>query len=151
MPLIAFAREELTDDLWIEALPLLGAHWREIATFPDVPLAPDMVAYAAASFGGMLRVYTARDEGHLVGYGLFFVRFALHYRESLQAVQDVFYLAPEARGGTGYRFLTWCDEQLIREGVSIIHHHVKVAHDWTPLLERLGYVRSDLIMSRKVG
>jgi hypothetical protein len=167
---IHFAREPLTDALWDEAMPLLEAHWREIAAFQDIPLEPDFELYAANQKAGMLRCFTARADseyeiaarsgvawgGHdsehrpLVGYALYFVRPNPHYKSSVQAAQDVIYLDPSVRGGTGYKFIAWCDAQLAAEGVQITYHHIKAKHDFGRLLERQGYELVDLIYAKRL-
>jgi hypothetical protein len=170
---VTFDRELVTDALLDEALPLLRAHWREIAHFDDIPLQVDREAYLRSEAAGLVRCFTARTtegilgsgpsqeeapgaqhagqgRGRLLGYALFFVRFAPHYAGSLQAVQDVVYLDRSVRGGTGYRFIAWCDEQLAEEGAQAVYHHVKVAHNFGKLLERQGYELVDLIYAKRL-
>lgn len=143
-------RELLTDALWNEAMPLLVAHWREIAHYPDIILDPDRDQYLALEDLGVIRCFTARLERKLVGYAVFFVRPALHYAGSVQAYQDVLYLDPSVRGGAGIRFVRWCDEQLEKSAIQVVYHHVKHAHNFGPLLERLGYELVDLIYARRL-
>ncbi len=148
---VVFARETLTDALWAEALPLLQKHWREVAHFQDIPLDPDRERYDAIDRSGLQRFYTARASGGLlIGYASFVVAANLHYQTSVQAVQDVVYIHPDFRGGTGYRFIAWCDEQLKAEGVQAVYHHVKAAHNFGPLLERQGYDLVDLIYAKRL-
>jgi hypothetical protein len=166
---IQFAREPLTESLWDEAMPLLSAHWAEIAAFPDIPLEPDRELYAAGEANGILRVFTARhydpeylgpELKHLwhdlprlrplVGYALYFVRSNPHYRSSLQANQDVIYLAPSVRGKTGLKFLAWCDDQLAAEGVQVVYQHLKVKADHARLMAYLGYEAVDTIYAKRL-
>ncbi len=171
--MIQFAKELLTDALWAEAIPLLAAHYLEVAHFKDIPLDPDRALYAASEEAGILRVFTARDDkGYihphslklkpgtrmgitispdpLVGYALYFVRPAPHYMGSVQAVQDVLYLAPAHRGRTAYKFVSWCDEQLSTEGVQAVYHHVKASKDFGPMLEHQGYELVDRIYAKRL-
>lgn len=132
-------------------MPLLAAHWREIAHYVDIPLNPDRAVYDASQSAGILHFYTARDdENTLVGYASFFVRPNPHYAQSIQAAQDVIYVAPWARGKTGARFIQWIDSQLTDAGVQAVYHHVKAAHDFGPLLERMGYELVDKIYARRL-
>lgn len=149
MPMITFVREKASD-VFDEALPLLRAHWEEIAHYKDIPLDPDREQYRLFDEAGMLRTYTARtDKWELVGYAVFFVRPNAHYKSSLQAVQDIIFISKDHRGGTGAKFILWCDEQLRAEGVQVVYHHVKAAHNFGPLLERFGYKLVDLIYARR--
>jgi hypothetical protein len=145
-----FRRETLDGALWAEIMPLLERHWIEVAHYSDIPLHVDVNAYAMAEANGFLRVYTIRDDATLVGYAAFFVRPNPHYASSLQAVQDVIYLHPDYRGGTGARFIAWCDAQLREQGVQAVYHHVKQAHNWGPMLERMGYELVDLIFAKRL-
>lgn len=137
-----------------EALPLLEAHWQEIAHFKDIPLDPDYEAYKKIEAAGFLRCYTARWESgpvsHMVGYAVYFLRYHPHYKSSLQASQDILYIDPKYRGGTGARFINWCDDQLRAEHVQVVYHHVKAAHNFGPLLERFGYELQDLIYGKRL-
>jgi GNAT superfamily N-acetyltransferase len=145
-----FQREKATFDLFEELLPLLEAHYLEIAHFQDIPLEPDFDRYVKLDENGVLRVFTARDEaGKLVGYSVYLVSFNLHYRSSLQAIQDILYISPDRRG-FGRKFIAWCDDQLRAEGVQATYHHVKSAHDFGPLLARMGYECVDHIYARRL-
>jgi hypothetical protein len=145
-----FQKESFTEELFEEAYPLLFQHWREIAHYQDIPLDPNLEGYMAANEAGGLRVYTARDnEGVLVGYAVFIVRRNLHYSSSLQAIQDILYIAPTRRGLGGY-FIHWCDDRLKEEGVQVVYHHVKEAHNFGALMERLGYELVDHIYARRL-
>lgn len=151
-----FAREPLTHALIDEMLPLLRAHWREIATYQDIPLKIDATGYVDAEDAGILRCFTARSTPQanyappLVGYAVYFVRPHMHYCESVQAVQDVLYLDPSMRGGAGFRLIAWCDDQLRAEGVQVVHHHVKIAHDFGKILERQGYECVERIYAKRL-
>jgi hypothetical protein len=145
-----FAKELLTDHLISEFMPLLKEHYLEIAHYQDIEFDPDWDSYFAIQANGSLRIFTARDEaGKLIGYNCYFVRSNPHYRKSLQASNDVIFISKERRG-FGTNFIAWCDEQLRAEGVQVTYHHVKFAHDWSPMLERLGYTKQDKIMSRRL-
>ena len=148
----AFQRERILE-VWQEAVPLMQKHWEEIAKYKDIPLDPDPVIYAAAESSGFLRCFTVRDPGgKLVGYAVYMVRHAPHYRGSLQAIEDVIFLDPSVRGKmVGIRFIDWCDRQLRGEGVQVTYHHVKKDHAALGrILEHLGYELSDLVYARRL-
>lgn len=139
-----------------EAMPLFEAHWREIATHQDIPLAVDTAAYHVAAVAGCLRVYTARQndgyENQLIGYAVYFVRNHPHYRDSLQASQDVLFIHPaHRRGSTGTRLIKYADAQLRALGVQVVHQHVKLDHPALGvLLERQGYTAVEKIYSKRL-
>lgn len=166
-----FAHEPLTRALIDEMMPLLREHWKEVAHYQDIPLDVDVETYLAAEASGVVRCYTARirseppgvpvmvvsrsgqrqcADGDLVGYAVYFVRPNPHYVGSIQAAQDVLYLHPSVRGGTGYKFIAWCDEQLRAEGTQVVLHHVKLAHDFGRLLLRQGYEAIETIYAKRL-
>ena len=145
-----YAREMLAD-VRDEIGPLLEAHWREIAHYQDILLDPDWEFYEAIDACGRLRIFTARDEGRLVGYGVFFVGPNRHYKDSTQAVQDILFVHPDYRGRTvGARLIKFCDEQCRAENIQVIYHHIKAAHDFGPLLIHCGYELVDLIYAKRL-
>lgn len=149
MPCV-FATEQLTREVWDEIVPLLRAHWREVAHFQDIPLEPDEAFYASAQAQGITRFFTVRRDGHLVGYAMFFVKANPHYASSVQAVNDVVFLDGKHRGLTGWKLLQYCDQQLEAEGVDAIYWHIKAMKDFGPILERMGCGLVDQIYARRV-
>lgn len=143
----AYARESMEQVIG-EIKPLLEKHWREIAHYQDIPLDPDYAAYGRADAVGSLRIFTVRDEGLLVGYAVFFIG-NLHYQSTKIATQDILFVLPEHRGLTGARLILYCDEQLQAEGAQAVYHHVKKAHDFGPLLKRMGYEAVDVVYGRR--
>lgn len=148
---MGFRREVYSVNLAKEFLPLLKAHWTEIAHYDDIPLNPDLKGYEACEQRGALRIYTFRRDKILMGYQIYFVGPNPHYQDSLQANQDILYLAPhERRGFAGYRFIQWCDGQLKAEGIQVTYQHVKAHHDYGLILERMGYSLMDKIYARRL-
>jgi len=144
-------REEDLSQTWDEMQPLMEAHWREIAHYPDIELDPDKEAYAAAERADMLRFYTARAGELLVGYIIFFVKPNMHYRASRQAAQDVMFLHPDYRRGlTGATLIRVAETHLRAEGVQVVYHHVKRTNRVGELLERLGYELVDLVYAKRL-
>lgn len=147
---VAFQRERVAP-LWPEVMPLLEAHWREITHYPDIALDVDTVLYERLDEMGMLRCYTARVAEKLVGYVAFMVKPNIHYRASLQALQDVLYLDPAyRRSRIGVHLIAYADQALRDEGVQVVYQHVKVAHNFGPLLERLGYEHVEHIYAKRL-
>ena|SRR5437660_11181995 len=146
-----YARETLAQVRASGVDELLGRHWLEIAHYPDIPLDVDWKVYEGVEADGKLRAYTARVDGVLIGYASYFVNHNPHYRSSLQATQDVLYLAPEYRKSRiGYRLIAFADAQLAAEGVQAVYQHSKAAHDIGPILERQGYELVDLLYAKRL-
>lgn len=146
-----FRREQIIN-LIPELLPLLEKHYLEIAHYQDIALKPDWDTYRKIEEANLLRCFTVRDDlDVLIGYCFFFIKKNIHYSDSLQASQDVLFLHPDYRKNhIGSKFLEWCDDQLRDEGIQVVYHHVKEAHNFGKLLERLDYKLVDLIYSRRL-
>lgn len=145
-------QEEDGRGILVEAMPLFQTHWREIATHQDIPLQPDAAVYQDAADAKILRCYTARSrDWDLIGYAVYFVRTHPHYASSLQAFQDILFVRAEwRRGALGSRLIAFADDQLRKLGVQITHQHVKVAHNFGPLLVRQGYELVEHIYSKRL-
>jgi hypothetical protein len=147
---IIFGREIFTPQLLSEMLPLLVSHWSEVAHFTDIPLNIDLNFYRNCEEQGILRLYTFRRNNELLGYAVFFVKRNPHYQTSIQANQDVLFLSTKARGPLSLKFIRFCDNELRAEGVQAVYHHVKVAHNFGLILQRMGYELTDLIYARRL-
>lgn len=91
-------KEELFEDLISELPPLLYQHWDELANHKDIrPLDVDYAGYIQLNRLGLVRIFTCRDEGKLVGYTSFAVKNNMHYKTWKYAVCDVYYLHPDYR------------------------------------------------------
>lgn len=147
---IYFQRERFAD-VYPQAERLLRMHYDEIAVHKDIQLEPFHEAYQAMEDAGMMVIFTARENGELVGYAAFIVSKMLHYKSHVQAVQDVLYIHPGLRGRTvGFRFIKYIDDQLTADGVSLIVHHVKVLHPALgKVLEKLGYAQIETVFQRR--
>ena len=133
-----------------EIEPLLQAHYEEIAANRDViSLDVDWGKYEAMERDSALRVFTARDEGILCGYSVFFLFWHMHYKSTLFAQNDVLFLSKEARKGrAGSRLIEFSEERLKEDGVVKLTWHIKADNDWSPILKRKKYLKAEIIMSK---
>ena len=145
---IVFKKEKL-QDVWDEMLPILKEHYLEIAHYKDIRFEPNVAEYFRMEDAGITHTFTARENGELIGYAVFNIRYNLHYKSSKQAYQDVIYISKEKRG-FGKSFIKWCDDELRKLGVQVVNQHIKFAHDWSIVLERLGYEKQDIQLSRRL-
>ncbi|SRR5258708_3509634 len=144
-----FSQENLADVLE-EMKPLIQRHYDEIAHYKDIVLDPDYDQYLKVAAAGIIRLYCARtQDGILVGYAVFFIKYNFHYKTSLQALQDIIFVDKERRG-LGFMFIKYCDKKLTEEGVQLVYHHVKSKHNFGPALERIGYELVDLIYAKRL-
>ena len=128
-----------------ELPPLFERHWREIALdHEQVPLAPDWDRYLAYAATKILHVVTARaPSGVLAGYIFNLVGPHLHYATTKHAEIDIFWLAPEYRGG--WFPIRWFKKnEKYLKGLGVKRIHVQVKHHFKDarvgrIFERLGY------------
>lgn len=120
---------------------LLRLHWEEIALDKSaIQLAPRWEEYETLARSGILQTITVRDAGMLVGYAAFFVTPHLHYRDSLTAVSDIFFIKKEYRQGlTGVRLFKVAEHELRKLGVQKMYVSCKLHLDLGPIFERLGF------------
>lgn len=142
-------KEEKLKDIWGEMIPIFEKHYKEIAHYKDIPLEPDKDSYFKIEELGNIKTFTARESGELIGYSIYFIKNNLHYKSSLQALQDVIYIKKEKRG-FGTKFIKWCDNRLRDIGVQVVCHHIKLAHDWSKILEKMGYEKQDIILTKRL-
>jgi len=148
---IIFQAEPLTNRLLSEVLEYGKDHLKEVGSFKDMEPNVWEEWYGHVAASGGLRIFTARN-GQLVGYAVFFVSPHRHFRDVMQATQDLIYLAPTARRGlTGLIFLRWCDEQLRDEGVELVYQYSSDSHDIGPVLKRIGYDSVQVLWARKLS
>ena len=92
---------------------------------------------------------TARDEGKLVGYSIFFITNHLHYKSTVYANNDLLYLHPDYRKGSlGIKFIKASEIYLKNRGVAKILWHIKFNKDFRILLHRMGYVDEEVIVGK---
>jgi hypothetical protein len=137
----------------MEELPsLFYAHWLEVASDKDrISLDPDWQKYCQMDGAGMLVCHTLRVGGKLYGYFFSVVVPHLHYRKSLTAIQDIYYVARECRHGwLPYRFFKWTDKELKGRGVQRRYVMRKYARDPRigNLWLRLGYRTNEVWYSK---
>jgi len=140
--------------------PLFERHWQELGTHKDqIPLDPDWDRYFLLAQTGTLRVRTARVDGVLAGYIFNLVGPGLHYRSTLHAEIEMFWLDPVYRGmgvvGMNHWFVSdWFrdnDEDLRALGVKRISVAVKNGYRdgrVAVVFKRLGYLPIETVMSK---
>lgn len=143
--LVVTFQVEDVDAVRNDGLPLLDAHYEEIAQFKEVQkLDPDWDAYYRAEQQGKLWVLTARLDGAMIGYIVMFLSRDMHYRTLLRATEDIHFILPEHRKGLlGYRLLAKTKQAMKEKGVHTVTVRTKANANHGLLFERLGGVLHD--------
>ena len=146
-------KEEQYDDVIDEIKPLLDRHYEEIALDKDViKLNPDYSAYKSMNMRGVIKIVTARQGDELIGYCICVVKPHLHYKDSLTAHNDIFYIKPEYRQGlTGVKLFKETEKIMNEYGVQRIIMNVKRSNDIGAIFERLGYTESERVYTKIIG
>jgi GNAT superfamily N-acetyltransferase len=147
-----FAHESFTN-VKNEIKPLIEQHYQEIALHKDsIRLNPDWKGYARLADQGALRVYTAREDGELVGYFVIIVNRSLHYMDHLFANNDIIFIKKGHRKGTaGIKLIKYAVEELKAEGVTLININSKIHQSFGPVLERMDFAHIENVYSIKVN
>lgn len=122
--------------------PLLPDHHRELALYQDeIPLEPDFSQYERACSSGLMRIYTARQDGRLIGYAIFALTPRHSHYKHRWAINDIFWIDPKHRSvGNGNGLCDFFEEDLRRDGPVVIHVETKIgAPALAVLLGMRGY------------
>jgi GNAT superfamily N-acetyltransferase len=149
---------ERMQDSWRAMVQLLPVHWEEVARDRDViKLDPDWAQYFAMEDAGGVHMVVARHEGRMIGYAVYFVRPHLHYRKSLSAICDVYFILPEfRRGRVGIEFFRYAEATLKAKGVQKIFTGTKVRTaagtrgDKSAIFEHLGYSLTEKLYTKVI-
>lgn len=139
--MISFAAEPLEPAI-PDLLPYVGDHWRSVTPYSEV-MAFDIVweGYLRAEAAGMFKLFTARDDGRLVGYCCFFVVPRHLHANHRWANGDAFWLHEDHRTGrVGMQMVKFYERMLREDGPIVIHFEVPTrSRPMALLLGRLGY------------
>lgn len=151
--MIKYQQEFLSNIPKKEYLHLIEAHWSEIALNKStVPLDPDFDKYYQLEDSGVLKVFTVRDEGILVGYFSVFVFPHIHYKSTVFAQNDVIYISPDYRKGfTAIKLIKFAENCLREDGVDVLQINTKAHKDFSLILERLNFSLNDKVYGKYLG
>lgn len=134
-----------------EAVPLFEEHWREVGVDRDkIVLSVDFERLLLLERSRALCGFTARVDTRLIGYAMFLCSPHLHYKEALFAYADVIYVVPECRRttGAGLSLIRYAERALRGQGVAKIVYHIKLDHDFMPVLHKLGYADRERMVEK---
>lgn len=135
-----------------EIKPFYPLHYDELASDKSIALNPDYAGYAWRAERGLLHTVTARQEGELVGYHISVIAPHLHYKHSLTAHVDIYYLRKDCRlGMNGVKLLQFAEETLAQRGVERIYMSTKTDADKSVILERLGFNEKERVFTKVIG
>lgn len=132
---------------------LFPLHWKEVATYQDkIKLELDYQTYDHLASVGQLLIVTVRDGVKIVGYHWLIIKPHLHYKDSLTAATDVFFLHQDYRKGfNGINLFKFVEKTLKEMGVERFIISSKVTHDKSKIFERLEFDRVETVYTKFIG
>ena len=145
-------QEESYYDVVDEVTPLVYEHGAETDHYQEYfTVDPDFKSYEVLSNADLLRIYTARDEGKLVGYLFFIVQNNPHYKTVVYACNDLIYVHPDYRNKSVVQSMfSFAEDELKEAGVSVITFHFKAHMDHPELAKVMGYDRAEIMYSKYI-
>jgi GNAT superfamily N-acetyltransferase len=112
---------EPVSSTWNEVMVLANQHWAGTKSYRrHEPFNPSFERYNACNQSGFFQLFTARDQGVLVGYFGVYITDSMHSQKRM-ATEDTFFLEPSHRGGrNALRFLRFIEKQCAEWGVKEI-------------------------------
>lgn len=147
--MITYQQESLVT-VKADIIPLLEKHWEEVALNKEkIKLNPDWDAYANLEDAGVLKIFTSREDGKLVGYFVVFVKAHIHYKDHLFCYNDVIFIDEEYRKGfTSPRLIKFAEKCLKADGVEVMIVNTKMHKPFDSLLIWLGYKHIENLYSK---
>lgn len=147
--MITYQQESLVT-VKADIIPLLEKHWEEVALNKEkIKLNPDWDAYANLEDAGILKIFTSREDGKLVGYFVVFVKSHIHYKDHLFCYNDVIFVDEEYRKGfTSTRLIKFAEKCLKADGVEVMIVNTKRHKPFDSLLVWLGYKHIENLYSK---
>lgn len=144
---------ELLRDTLDEMIPLLRVHFEEVQdNLSAFPFNPDYERYLQMEQLGMLHVACVRDQGVLIGYGVYLLTEHIHSRGVNCASNSAFYVKPEYRHtGVSHQLIVFAEGYLKTCGASLIVYGMKCGKTYESLCRTAGYTPMELHYSKYVG
>lgn len=136
---MTFSLERLSD-----ILPQVEELWREHFAETEgyrhsLGYNPNRESFLTYERQGVLRLYTARDGGRLVGQ-IGFLVYKSRHTQTMTAAEDFFYVRPEVRGkGVATGLLRYALQDLRDEGVPQATVTDKLDDDARRVFEKVGF------------
>ena len=146
---VVFQKEKLNDVLF-ELVPIIHEHWAETDEgHTKAKLNPDWGMYQVFEQKELLHIYTARDDGRLVGYISVVLQKGLHAKDYTYAVTDSIFLAKDHRGGTTAKTMIEFVEEKMIPIADIFNISMKAYAPFDSLLDSMGYKLTEKIFTKE--
>ena len=137
--------EKLTGDLISECMPLIEMNHEESGQFEELNIDWPMYLSCEENF----RAFTLRDKGNVVGILFFLTCKYPHNINWVMAQQITFYVTPEYRPYS-INLMKYA-ERHFTGWVDLIIQSARVGSDFCKVLERKGYVATDITYTKRLS
>lgn len=147
--IVTYASEKLAD-IRPELELLLPLHYEEIARDKHIiALDPDWDSYFAMERAGIIQCVTARTLGKLIGYHVSAIQPNLHYKQSLTARTDLYFILKEYRvGRVGIELFKEVEREWRYRGVQKAFTATKLAQDKGRIFLHLGWTEIERVFAK---
>ena len=151
-------REELSDSLFDEIVPLAQKCWNENTVIKadtcayygkrEYEVEPDKDLYLGLDAKKALVILSIRNEGKLVGYAIGFTYNSPHHCKIPCGHADSIYVEPEYRSEAGIPLVIRLEKELRAMGAKAMGWPVSRNAPLYEVLVKMGYVGDDIIMEK---
>lgn len=132
-------KQEFITQIQDEITPLLQEDWEEIGE-DHLPLNPDFESYGDLEVNDLLRIFTARIEGKLVGYFVVIYVPSLQSKGKFLAINDTIFVSKAYRGKMiGPRLFRFAEKCVKQDGLDRLYVAITEKNDIGDNLKRMGY------------
>jgi len=148
--MITYNRETISTFIE-DAMPLLRRYWGEADERREsTEMSLDLGAYTVLEEKDMLRIYTASEDGDLVGFTIFVVSPCVH-TGCLKASSEISYIEKQYRGASLIDLLfLYAELELAKEEVSVMVFTLKTEFPHENLVERAGFKHVENIYLKEI-
>ncbi len=136
-------QQEFLDDVKGESLALIEGHFNEVYPCRDVySLDMDWDTYSKLEDMGLVKIFTARDCGTLVGYLWVILSPNIHSKGSYTACDDGLFVTKSHRGKmVAVELIRFVEKCLKEDGIKTFHLVGTAEKPIDSLVERMGYAK----------
>jgi hypothetical protein len=149
-PKFTIQREHYSEALCAELLPLLKQNWSASSSYKDaISLSVDFPKYKVLDEKGMVMFVSARQDGRLVGYSLWWIVTSLNWAG--RSAHGVAWYVTEECVGYGMHLLRETERLLADEGIRRKYWLAKPDSVLYKLLVADGFVGDEIVMEKVDG
>lgn len=140
--------EEIVDEL----SSITKEHWNEVGhSGVDAPFELDIDVYKSYSKLNAYKLFAVKDDDKIVGYLGCFIHNLTHNASAVAATTDALFLLPAYRKGSlAVKLIKYTEKYLADLGVDYIQLGTNTNYDLSSLCNRLGYVPSSIVYTKKI-